>query len=106
MTEKRLIVIEPDNTVTVRPLDGPPGLEELQEAVKGSIEVVPYFTAFCGDPCVAFCNEEGKLKGMPVNTVANMHWVMAISRLVFKINDVLVGPVVIITGPRSFLGQL
>jgi hypothetical protein len=104
VTEKRLIVIQPDSTVTVRPLDGPPGLQELQEAVRGHIEVVPWFTAFCGFPCVAFCNEEGKLEGMPVNAVATMHWVMAVGRQID--NDVLVGPVVIITGPQSFLEQL
>jgi hypothetical protein len=106
MTEKRLIVIEPDNTVTVRPLDGPPRLEELQKAVKGSIETVPYLTTFCGDPCIAFRNEEGKLERLPVNAVATKHWMTSIERLTFKINDVLVGPVVIITGPHSFLGRL
>ena len=104
MTEKRLIVIESDNTVTVRPLDGPPGLEELHRAVGGWLEAVPYFTAFCGDPCVAFCDEDGKLKRLPVNAVATLHWQAAVGCNV--LDDILVGPVVVITGPHSFLRQL
>jgi Domain of unknown function (DUF3846) len=104
MTEKRLIVIEPDSTVTVRPLDGPPGLQELTKAVGGWLETVPYFTAFAGDPCVAFCDEDGKRKRLPVNEVATFLWKVSVGRNV--LDDVLVGPVVIITGPHSFLNKL
>jgi uncharacterized protein DUF3846 len=105
LAPKCLIVIKPNAWCSMRPLDGPPELQELQEAVQGYLEAVPGFTAFCGQPCVAFCNEEGKLQELPFNPLATLHWAMAVGEENL-IDDVLVGPVVIITGPHAFLERL
>ena len=62
--------------------DKTPTLDELQEAVGGLIEYVP-----CKGPLgFMYCNEEGKLKQLPVNIYAtNM----------IEFNDIIVGDVVV-----------
>lgn len=57
-------------------------LETLQQAVGGWIEHV-----ILADGRDAFCDEEGKLKGLPVNLVATALWADPF--------DVLCGPVVV-----------
>jgi hypothetical protein len=111
MTEKRLIVIQPDSEVTLRPLDGLPGLQDLQGLVGGDIELVPFFTEFEREPCVVFCNQTGKLDGLEINHCATAFWRAAAlwhaqGEPRFIGRDYLVGPIVIITGPHSFLRQL
>lgn len=73
-------------------IDGLPGemdLEDLQKLVDGYIEVVALPN---GDQLVV--NEEGKLKGLPVNPVAT-----ALFREAFPdIPDVIVGRAVLLTG--------
>jgi hypothetical protein len=69
-----------------------PELEQLRDAVGGFIEAVPYFEWFGTRKCVAFCNEEGKLDGLPVNTVATYLWRATTPNM----SDVLVGNIVIV----------
>lgn len=98
------------------PVGGTPVLEEvgtasilskLQDAVCGYIEQVPYFDNILWDgkvhKCVAFCNEEGKLKGLPVNDLASALWITAAKRYT---GDVLVGTVVVVWGDRTFMKNL
>lgn len=95
-------------------LSAPPGLEALQGAVGGYIELVPYFRSIVIDgqmvECIAFCNEYGKREQLKINRRATLLWGAASLRsdnpLVdadgnFK--DVLVGPVVVIIGDRDLL---
>ena len=96
---------------TLAPLDSLPSLDMLQAAVGGNIETVPYFDRISIDgkqrKCVAFCNEEGKLHGLPVNSVATTMWaIYAHDHGVIKLNDVLCGPVVIVTGDNELLEAL
>jgi hypothetical protein len=62
--------------------DETPTLDELQEAVGGYIEYVP-----CTGPLgFMYCNEEGKLKGLP----ANIH-----ATNLIEFDDIIVGDVVL-----------
>ncbi len=70
MSEKiRVLVIEPGKNPEEREFDNT--LEALQEIVGGCIQVVPmkyrYADSDAVDRVELICNEEGKLKGLPVN---------------------------------------
>lgn len=102
--EPYLLVIGVDNQLTFTNLDHVPDFRELHEAVDGPIEIVPYLNHYMGRPCVAFCNEEGKLEGRPINREAHRLWCLAVGRIIT--DDVLVGPIAIVVGPQSFLDRL
>lgn len=55
------------NTLAI-PKSAPFNLKELQAKVGGRIEV--YRTQFGGSPCDIYCNETGKLVGLPINPLA------------------------------------
>jgi hypothetical protein len=103
-----------DGAVSSKELAAPPALAALQRGVGGgTIEVVPYFTRYDaepgygpykGEPCVAFCNEEGKLNGLPINFRATALWHAQEPRFIGR--DVLVGPIVIVTGDRELMEEL
>jgi hypothetical protein len=110
------LIFRPDtNVVEVNPLTSDPPLKLLQEAVGGLIEAVPDFHTIelRGTilPCVAYCNEEGKLNGLPFNLAATQAWHYALLRkgaggLLDKDGtpiDVLCGPVILIAGDDAFL---
>lgn len=88
-------------------MEKPPSLEWLQNAVGGFIEQVPYFTSMKnGERAVAFCNEYGKLKRMQINEAATQAWAAALERTTDDagpLNDILVGPVVVLTGDSDFM---
>jgi hypothetical protein len=86
-------IIAADGEISVTPLTGPPGLKALQKAVGGLIEIMPGVIKYNGKPCVAFCNENGKLAGLPFNETATKLMSKAFQRY-----DIIVGDVVIITG--------
>ena len=65
---------------------------------------MPYFNRYSGSPCVAFCNEEGKLHGLPINPVAHALWEKATGRLIR--DDYLVGSIAVVAGPHSFLRDM
>lgn len=89
-------------------------LKDLEKAVGGFIESVPYFEHILlkdGDkqwlqPCAAFCNEHGKLEQMDVNHVAQSLWATELDRHSIPIDDVLVGPVAIVYGDEDFMREL
>jgi hypothetical protein len=101
------------NFIITVPVDGPskieeliaqPSLEQLRAGVgDGPIEVIPRFDKLAGRHCVAFCHEEGKLEGQPINPVANVLWQMAAGKIE---NDVLVGSICVIVGSQDFLAEL
>lgn len=103
------------NWPEVRELTEEPGLDFWQEAVGGLIEAVPSFDTiqYQGEKrhCVAFCNEEGKLIGLPANRHATRLWHQALPPpgLItphLGLADVLVGPVVVVFGDREFMEAL
>lgn len=99
-----MIVIGIDGSQIVTRLTAPPTIEQLHAAVGGYIEMVPFFTTFEGNECVAFCNEEGKLEGLPPNIPAQILWQIAVRRVIR--DDLLVGPIVVITGDEELLRAL
>lgn len=102
-----MLIFRPGEDLEVRTLDATPEIETLHELVGGYIEAVPGFdrVAHAGTEqrCVAFCNEEGKLNGLPPNTVATVLWRIALGR---PQSDWLVGPVVVLYGDREFMEDL
>lgn len=91
----RIITIPADETQPVTPSDSPGDLNALQAAVGGYIEAVG-----TGNICL-WLDEEGKLKGRPVNARATKlaHRIKAISA-----QDVIVGDAVI-TGFNDDTGE-
>lgn len=104
MMKGTMFVIENNKTTVVKFQGRKPTLNELQTAVHGPIELVPFFDQHEGRPCLAFCNELGKLNGMPVNNTATYMWQLAVAPR--HLWDQLVGPVVVLTGNREFLESL
>jgi hypothetical protein len=97
------IVIHPNGTRTAEKHKSLPNLEFMQAKVGGPIEIVPYFTKYGGEPCVAFCNEEGKLPHMALtpNITATEIW----HRQGYEM-DYLVGDILIVQGDKAFMAAL
>jgi hypothetical protein len=86
-TMNTLVIIQPDGTETRETYTGDePELEQLQRIVGGLIELVR--VRHDGRDCDAFINEEGKLRGLPINEPATELWAG-------RHYDVLVGPIAI-----------
>lgn len=85
-------------------------LKHLTAAVGGYIEQVPFFTQYQYNPglkpvkCVAFCNEEGKLLGLPHNAIATHIWHSQMPD--GAKTDVLVGDVAVVFGDEEFMREL
>jgi hypothetical protein len=100
-----LTIIQVGGAVSSQELTAPPALEALQGGVGGDIEIVPYFTRYDGKPCVAFCNEHGKLHlNLRVNSRASALWYAQEPRFLGR--DILVGPIVIVTGDKQLMREL
>lgn len=96
-----MTIIKVDGTTEVKTYDGAPQpLEDLNAAVGGWIELIPYFDKYKGEPCIAYCNEEGKLDGLSFNEEATLLWEKQIGN---PIDDILVGNVAIIQGDKEFM---
>jgi hypothetical protein len=97
----------------------PPSLDELRTAIGGGwLELVPYFntigvkaphsnSATVMD-CIAFCDEEGKLKQAPFNEDATSAWEQSVRRITgnIDIEDHLRGTVVVLFGDREFMASM
>jgi ABC-type glycerol-3-phosphate transport system substrate-binding protein len=100
-----LTIIQVDGAVSSEELAAAPHLEDLQSWLGGGfIELVPYFTRYQGKPCLAFCDEDGKHKGMPINQRATALWYELEPR--FMGMDILVGPIVIVSGDEQLMREL
>lgn len=101
----KMIVIRVDGTIEATEIVKQPKLEELQAAVGGYLEGVPLLDTYEGADCIAYCNEEGKLKRLPMNVKASRAWNDALTAKGHSMHDVLVGDVVIITGDDELLAD-
>jgi hypothetical protein len=103
-----MMTINTDRTITTKEYDRELPLKDIQDAVGGYIETVPYLTTVYNDgkpqPCVAFCNEEGKIRGLDHNPSATTLWHELVPHM--RGVDVLNGPVVIIWGDDDFMEAL
>ena len=98
-----MTIIRADGEVMGTPYGKPIPQQHFWDAVGGYTETVPYFTTYEGKQCVAFCDEEGKLKGKPLNAAAQTLWE---AQWPVRLADYLVGDVVIVTGDISFMREL
>jgi hypothetical protein len=99
--------------VTAQEVGELPKLELLKAAIGGGyLEVVPHWTSIELDGkrrrCVAFCDEDGKHKGLPLNPLATTEWdaVMRHDHGCGCAPDYLVGNVVVVFGDREFMEAL
>lgn len=122
MKGKGIIFRPGDLSDEVHEFAAAPTLDWLKAAVgDGFIEVVPGFTTLtvAGVPlrqvaCVAFCNEHGKLNGLPFNRVATELWETALADQGSRLRDAatgrwldyLVGPIVVLYGDADFMAAL
>lgn len=99
-----LIRIDPSGATKSQTLLRSCTLQHLRAGLDGGlIELVPGFTSWHGFECCAFCDEEGKIKRLPVNHVATAEWEKCVGH---KLDDVLVGPVVVVFGDPEFMEML
>lgn len=99
----KFIIIKINGDVETTDITQQPGLEALQQAVGGYIEIVPGITSYDGEEAVAFCNEEGKINRLPINQKATRIWNEAFGE---PVGDILVGDVAIVTGDDELLEAL
>jgi hypothetical protein len=106
----------------VRELECEPPLDEIKAGIGGGwLEAVPGFTSITvrGSPmpCVAFCDEDGKRKNLPVNVPATILWDRSLcdqglpgvaEQYGRSVNwrDWLVGSVVVLAGDAEFMRSL
>lgn len=108
-----MIIVRTDGTTTVTAVAASPDLDTLRTSIGGGwLEQIPGFNQFPLEngkhqPAVAFCDEEGKLKPLPVNEAATQMWckVLKLSPPSYM-PDVLRGDVVILTGEEAFMRSL
>ena len=105
--------LNPDGSSTYAQFDAPVSLETLQSAVGGYIETVPGFDRIQPPdklggtvPCVAFCNEEGKLEGAPYNAQATQAWADCLKVPLHAMSDVLVGSIIVLYGDDEFMNSI
>lgn len=85
-----LLAIHPDGRVVTEVQRGPIKLEQIQRVCGGYIQEVPFMRRF-GEHArgTAYCNEEGKLRGLSYNAAATKAWRACLPQG----DDVLVGTV-------------
>lgn len=103
-----MMVVHPDGTTKTEMIRRAPRLQDMQALVGGMIESVPLVDHRAvgeGDKqrVVAFCNEEGKLHGLPVNPEATRMWHKSVGT---NYPDVLVGTVIFLWGDAAFMRSL
>jgi hypothetical protein len=94
-------IIEASGSIREESHDKPLTLEWLQSAAGGYIQLIPHFKMYKGEQCVVFGDEDGKIKGKPINTKATDLW-----RKQGILGDVLVGDIVVVIGDRGFMNAL
>jgi hypothetical protein len=107
-----LLIYSPAGKVAVRQV-GAPTLELFHEFIRpGYLELVPHWHSIehGGERhrCAAFCDEDGKRLGLPVNRPATLAWDAAMKRDhgCGCAPDYLVGSVVVVFGDREFMAAL
>lgn len=100
----KLINIPTNGSNHIGLVDTPPSPEDVQKAVGGSFVMVAGFTTYKGDPCIAFSDADGLIKGKPINNRATQHWWNAMGGGLHK--DVLFGDVLVIVATKFLLAAL
>lgn len=105
---------QPETVLYDRQITG----DELRTVVGGYLEKVPGFLSIGYKgfvmPCIAVCNEHGKLDKLPINEPATLCWERALRRQGMQLlddkmqtpKDWLVGNVAVLFGDRDFMEAL
>lgn len=106
-----MLIISPSGAIKTVPLTKPPEVEDIHLAIDGWIEAIPHFSTidYHGEirQCVAFGNEEAKLRQMLRNGPATKIWHASLKRSGFnEPADYLAGKIVIIFGDRQLMKAL
>lgn len=105
-----LLITPAGSMVFAMDLNVLPDADLIRSAVGGPIETVPYFDTveIAGHvyQCIAFCDEEGKLAGKPLNSPATILWRKSLNDAGMIINDYLVGDIFIVMGTSEELELL
>jgi hypothetical protein len=94
------ILIKPDGTIHEELTTEKTTLEKAQELVGGYVEKVPHFTTYKGERCIVLADEDGKVKGLPVNGHATKAWMESIG-VVNGAGLLLVSNVLVLTGKAA-----
>lgn len=101
----RAIIVKPEETlVQAKTCDfagKTPSLAWLQDHMDGPIQIVPGFTRWRGNLCVAYCHEEGKIKKLQMNKFATTSW-----RFLTNTQDYIAGNLIVLTGDLEFFRSL
>jgi hypothetical protein len=89
-------VIKSDGAVIRTRQDKQPNLEQLQAAVGGDIQPVPHFRKFENHVGVAYADEDGQMKNLPLNMLATTMWLQNLGKGPFSYPPRLFGNVVFI----------
>jgi hypothetical protein len=102
-----LIKLRSDGQREVSAIVVGPSLIDLQTMVGGYVEIVPHWKTYQGQLCIAYANEEGKVKGLPFNLEATELWYKQLqyARQQSVTGDILVGDIAIVTGTSAELKQ-
>lgn len=104
MAKGMMYTIPTKGKLVTEELTDTPGFMKIKAAINdGFLEQIPHFRHWNGEPCVAFCDEEGKIKGLPPNLAATAIWQSQNGQ---ALQDILVGPVVVITGDKELMSEL
>lgn len=109
-----MVILSVNGSELQVPIHGALPFEKLKDALNGGLlETVPFLESITinGEKhsCIAFCDEEGKLKNLPVNLLGNFYWDAALKErgLTLKqMQDILVGPIVVLYGDDEFMRTL
>lgn len=93
-----VFIIHPSGNLVKSTQPKNPELKQIQDAVGGYIERVPHFTHFEHEGVkytrgTAWCNEEGRINGLPYNDRATQAWLECLGKGPFRYNPVLNGSV-------------
>jgi Domain of unknown function (DUF3846) len=99
--EGTIIIIPADGAVKTWHITEVPTLEFLQKEVGGWLELIPRFNACVAGPCIAFMDEEGAMKDLPVNRIASDLWKGCWDKAI-----PIRGNVVVIAGDKEMLASL
>jgi hypothetical protein len=108
-----IVIFKPDSVEPEVREISEPTLELLKDAIGGGyLEIVPRWNkiAHAGDHhrCVAFCDEEGKLKQLPMNMMATRLWDKCMRQAYGTgcAPDYLAGQIAVVYGDEEFMEAL
>ena len=96
-----IFIVPPDGIITTQNIKGNFDLSILQKIVGGYVDIVPHFNKYGEDRCIVFCNEDGKMRQLPVNRYATILLYASCWPSNDYHQDHLVGTIAIVAGPRE-----